>query len=63
MLTGMNYTKVLIVYLIIKGRKLIQISMELGKVDLNLDILKGFFFNAVMRLVDENNNADTVYLF
>lgn len=43
MLTGMNYTKLLIVYLIIKGRKLIQISMELWKVDCNLEILKGFF--------------------
>lgn len=43
MLTGMNYTKVLMVYLIIKGRKLIQISMELGKVDLNLGILRIFF--------------------
>lgn len=43
MLTSMNYTEVLIVYLIIKGRKLIQISMELWKVDINLDILEGYF--------------------
>lgn len=58
----MNYTKVVIVYLIINGRKLIQISMELWKVDLNLEILKGYFFNADIRLVDESNNAETVYL-
>jgi len=32
----MNYTKVMIVYLIIKGRQLIQIRMDIWKVDLNL---------------------------
>lgn len=35
--------------------------MELWKVDLKLEILKGYFFNADMRLVDESNNADIVY--
>lgn len=38
MLTGMNYTKALRVYLIIKRRQLIQIIMYLWKVDLNLDL-------------------------
>lgn len=38
MLTGLNYTKGLIVYLIIKVRQLIQISMDLWEVDLNLDL-------------------------
>lgn len=38
--------------------------MELWEVDLNLDILERyfFFFNAVIRFVDKNNNADTVCL-
>lgn len=69
LLTGMNYTKALIVYLIIKGKQLIQISMDLWKVDLNLDLnldprsLEGsFFFNAVINLADKNSSANTVRL-